>query len=271
MSNPKVVIITGAAGGIGSATAHQFAGKGYNVTLCDIDFQGLSVLTGVLENKYGTDCLTLSGDLSDPVYLKSIIDKTAEKWGRIDVLVNNAAWRTIESMRTMQLDIWEKTLRICLTAPAFLTGWAAAVMEEKQTGGVIVNITSMMAERTSGTGSAYVAAKGALESLIKETAVTYGRSGIRIVGVAPGYIDTELSHDYVDQEGENISARLIEEVTDAVPLGRGGTPEEVAEAVFWLSSESASYITGTTLLVDGGFKPNFSKYSVKKQQFPDEF
>jgi len=271
MSNPRVIIITGAAGGIGRATARKFAEMGCHLALCDIDEKALFPLAELLIDQYKIECLAIPGDLTDHLYLNSIVDKTAERWGRVDVLVNNAAWRTIESLRTIEIDIWEKTLKICLTAPAFLTKWAAAFMEKKGTGGVIVNITSMMAERPSGTGSAYIAAKGALESLIRETAVTYGRSGIRVVGVAPGYIETELSHDYVDPEGENISEGLIMEITDSIPLARGGKAEEVADAIFWLSSESASYVTGTTLVVDGGFKPNFSKYSIKKRQFPDEF
>ncbi len=271
MDNRSVVIITGAAGGIGSAAAHKFAEKGFRLALCDIDEKSLSALTISLENKFEADYLLLPGDLADGLYLKSIVDKTVEKWGRIDVLVNNAAWRTIESLRTIEMDVWEKTLKICLTAPAFLTKWAAAVMEEKQTGGVIINITSMMSERPSGIGSAYIAAKGALESMIKESAITYGRSGIRVVGVAPGYIDTELSNDYVDADGQNISADLIREINDFIPLARGGKPDEVVEAILWLSSEAASYVTGTTLLVDGGFKPNFNRYSIKKRQFPNEF
>ena len=267
----KVVVITGAAGGIGRATASRYAREGYRIALCDIDEKGLISVAVELENQYAAECMLLPGDLSNENYLKIIVDKTVAKWDRVDVLVNNAAWRTIESLRTLEMNTWDKTLKICLTAPAFLTKWAAAVMEKRGTGGVIINITSMMSARPSGTGSAYIAAKGALESLIKETAITYGRSGIRVVGVAPGYIDTEMSNDSVDQEGENISARLIAEITDSIPLSRGGKPEEVAEVIWWLSSESASYITGTTLLVDGGFTPNFSKYSVKKQQFPDEF
>ncbi|TKT86568.1 SDR family NAD(P)-dependent oxidoreductase [Dyadobacter frigoris] len=271
MHTEKVVILTGAAGGIGSATANKFAEEGYKVVLCDIDKTGLYALSESLDQKYGTECLLLPGDLSDAVYLESIAGKTVEKWGRIDVLVNNAAWRTIESLRTIQIHNWEKTLKICLTAPAFLTKWVTSLMEHKQIGGVIINVTSMMSERPSGTSPAYVAAKGALESLIRESAVTYGRSGIRVVGVAPGFIETELSNDYTSPDGQNISDRIIQEITDYTPLGRGGKSSEVAEAIFWLSSDSASYITGTTVLVDGGFKPNFSKYSIKKQQFPDEF
>ncbi|MCE7070864.1 SDR family oxidoreductase [Dyadobacter sp. CY327] len=271
MNNQKVVIITGAARGIGKATALKFAENGYAVTLCDLDADSLLALSDELEKKYGTQCLSIPGDLSDDHYLESIIPKTMEKWGGVDVLVNNAACRTLESLRTMEMEVWKKTLKICLTAPAFLTKWAAAVMEEGQSGGVIVNVTSMMSERPSGTGSAYIAAKGALESLTKESAVTYGRSGIRVVGIAPGYIDTELSNDYVDPEGRNISSLLVSEITDSIPLARGGRPEEVADAIVWISSESAAYITGTTLLIDGGFKHNFSKYSIKKLQFPEAF
>ncbi|GLU52822.1 SDR family NAD(P)-dependent oxidoreductase [Dyadobacter frigoris] len=271
MRTEKVVILTGAAGGIGIATANKFAEKGYKMALCDIDKTGLSILSESLVQKYGTECLLLQGDLSDDFYLESIARKTEEKWGRIDVLVNNAAWRTIETLRTIQINTWGKTLKICLTAPLFLTKWVALVMEQKQTGGVIINVTSIMSERPSGTSPAYIAAKGALESLTRESAITYGRSGIRVVGVAPGFIETELSNDYTSPDGNNISDRIIQEITDYTPLGRGGKSSEVAEAIFWLSSDSASYITGTTILVDGGFKPNFSKYSIKKQQFPDEF
>src|SRR5690606_1081874 len=116
--------------------------------------------------------------------------------GSIDVLVNNAAWRVSGSARTQTLETWERTLRVCLTAPVFLTQQAAAVMEKQGKGGVVVNISSMMAARPSGLVPGYIAAKGAIESLTKELAVTYGRQGIRVVGVAPGYIETPLSNDY---------------------------------------------------------------------------
>lgn len=112
-------------------------------------------------------------------------------------------------------------------------------------------------------GSAYIAAKGGLESFTRELAVTYGRSGIRVVSVCPGYIETALSNDDEGSDGENISTKLMNEVTSFIPLN-GGEPGEVAEAIYWLSSGSASYITGTSLIIDGGFKPDFNKYSIKK-------
>ncbi|PKK37442.1 short-chain dehydrogenase [Siphonobacter sp. SORGH_AS_0500] len=271
MHKSNVVIITGAAGGIGRATAHAFAAEGYRLTLSDLDENALIGLAAELSSQYATRCFPLAGDLADSTYLQAIVSETVAKWGSINVLVNNAAWRTLESLRTMKLDDWERTLKVCLTAPAFLTKWAAEVMEANGNPGVIINITSMMASRPSGMGSGYIAAKGGLESLIRETAATYGRSGIRVVGVAPGYVETPLSRDYQGEDGENISQQLIDELVDFVPLGRGGDPAEIAEAIRWLASGSASYITGTTLLVDGGFSPNFNKYSIKKRQLPNEF
>ncbi|GAB3254189.1 3-oxoacyl-[acyl-carrier-protein] reductase [Larkinella harenae] len=271
MKTNNVVIITGAAGGIGQATATRFACANARLVLSDIAREPLNTLADALKNRYGIDCLTIAGDLEQTIYWEELIRQTVQHWGRIDVLVNNAAWRTLETLRTMTLETWEKTLRVCLTAPVFLTQQVARVMEKQDQGGVVVNLSSVMADRPSGCGPAYIAAKGALESLTAELAITYGRNGIRVVGVAPGYIETELSNDYTNPDGTNISARLTRELTDFIPLARGGQAQEVAEAIFWLSSPGASYISGTTLTLDGGFKANFNPYSIKNLQFPDEF
>ncbi len=266
----KAALITGAAGGIGAATARRLAAAGYALLLTDIDAEKLSSLSEELENE-GIRVHCLPSDLADESSWEGLIRATLEKHGRIDVLVNNAAWRIPGSLRSTGSDSWEKTLKICLTAPVFLAKAAARAMEQQNSGGVIVNISSVMAERPSGLAPAYMAAKGAINSLTRELAVTYGRSGIRVVGIAPGYIDTELSNDYVDPDGENISARLISQLTDYIPLGRGGRAEEIADVIAWACSDQASYVTGTTVTVDGGFLPNFNPYSVKKLQYPEEF
>lgn len=258
----KTVIITGAAGGIGSETARMFAEQGYRLVLTDKEEQGLNSVADILRERYNADCLLCAGDLEDAAHWGHIVQQAMQHYGRIDVLVNNAAWRTIETLRNMDVATWEKTLRICLTAPAFLSKLAA---EKMTPGSVIVNVSSMMAARPAGTSPAYIAAKGALESLTAELAITYGRSGIRVVGVSPGFIDTDLSRDYT-----NASA-LITEIIDFIPLSRGGLPRDIAAAIGWLSSEQAAYITGTTLVIDGGFKPNFSRYSIKRTQFPEAF
>ncbi|KAA0988819.1 SDR family NAD(P)-dependent oxidoreductase [Dyadobacter aurulentus] len=271
MTEPKkVALITGAAGGIGRATARILGELGYALMLSDIEAGGLRKLQDEL---HAADIANASfpGDLNSETYRESLIAETIARFGRIDVLLNNAAWRIAGSLRTLDLATWEKTIGVCLTAPVFLGKAAAAEMEKQQIPGVIINVSSIMAERPSGMAAAYIACKGALESLTKEMAITYGRSGIRVLCVAPGFIRTELSNDYKNQNGENVSDQLIAQLTDFIPLGRGGDAAEVGRTIAWLCSDAASYITGTTITVDGGFQPNFNPYSIKKIQFPEEF
>lgn len=270
MYNKKTLLITGAAKGIGKAIAMRFAVEGYALALVDIDEAGLNDLGEKLEAA-GSDILCLPGDIGDWAFMKIIVSKTAEKWNRIDTLINNAAWRTVETMRTMSISNWDTTIRICLTAPAFLSKYAAAVMEEKKTSGVIINISSIMAQRAGGNSPAYIACKGAIDSLTHELAVLYGPKGIRVITVKPGNIQTDLSDDYVNEEGGNISNQLVEHIIDSTPLQRAGTAKEVADLCYWLSTEESSYITGTSIEVDGGFTHNFNTYSVKKIQFPNQF
>ena len=271
MTENKTVIITGAANGIGKATALRFAREGYNLCLVDRDENALQQLFSQISGEWKKEPLICCGDLADESFLKEVIDRTSSLYSSIDVLINNAAWRTIETMRTISLDTWEKTIRICLTAPAFLSKMAAEVMEKNKKAGVIINISSMMAERPAGNSPAYIAAKGAIESLTRELAVTYGRSGIRSLSIKPGFIETGLSLDYKDATGDDLTKTLSSYLLDASPVSRAGTPEDIAEAIFWLSSSNASYITGTSLLVDGGFISNMNSYTLKGKQFPNEY
>ncbi len=270
MENKKVVIVTGAANGIGKAVALKFATNGYALALVDIEAEGLNNLKIKLE-ELRCDFLCIQGDLQDEHFINTIIEKTIDKWNRIDVLINNAVWRTLETMRSISLKDWEKTLRICLTAPAFLAKHTAAVMEEKGIPGVIINISSTMSQRPGGNSPAYVTSKGGIESLTYELAVLYGPKGIRVIAVNPGNIQTNLTSDYTDEIGNNISGRLGDHMNDNTPLQRKGTPEEIANVSYWLSTNEASFITGTSILVDGGFFHNFSAYQMKKLQFPKEF
>jgi NAD(P)-dependent dehydrogenase (short-subunit alcohol dehydrogenase family) len=271
MHNSKTAIITGASRGIGRAVALKFAAKGYHTTLVGRDLQELQNVSMLIREQYNTETLICQGDIGKEVFLKEIADRTMEKWGRVDVLVNNAAWRSIETMRTISMETWEKTIKVCLTAPAFLSKYCAALMEQLNIKGAIINISSIMSNRAGGNSPAYIACKGALNSLTYELAVTYGRSGIRVLCLNPGFIDTDMSRDYVDSQGDDLTNRMTEYVTGATPLGRSGTPDEVAQAIYWLSSENASFITATSLTIDGGFSHNMNDYAIKKLQFPQEF
>jgi NAD(P)-dependent dehydrogenase (short-subunit alcohol dehydrogenase family) len=267
----KVVIITGASRGIGKATALKFARHGHCVTLVGREQESLRKVSDLLDREYNTDSLVCPGDIAGEAFLKKIIEDTVEKWGRIDVLVNNAAWRSVETMRTISPETWEKTIRICLTAPAFLAKYSAAIMEKLHIPGAIINISSIMSGRAGGNSPAYIACKGAMDSLTYELAIAYGRSGIRVVGVNPGHIETAMSRDYTDAKGADLSDQMIDYMVGATPLGRGGYPEEVAEGIYWLSTDKASFISGTSLTIDGGFTHNLNAYSLKKQQFPKEY
>ncbi len=271
MENNKTAIITGATGGIGRATAMKFAANHFNLTLVDQQAETLQQLADEIANAYATKCLVCAGDLADMDFLQYVMNRSQQTWISLDVLVNNAAWRTIETMRTMEAEVWERTLRVCLTAPAFLSKYFANILEQQSRQGVIINISSVMSERAAGYSPAYTCAKGAMESLTRELAVTYGRSGIRVNSISPGFIDTEMSSDYTNDSGRNTSAAIANDLLGSIPLARPGGPEEIASAIFWLASSEASYITGTNLLIDGGLKHNFNDYAIKKLQLPQEF
>ncbi|HWI94183.1 MAG TPA: SDR family oxidoreductase [Flavisolibacter sp.] len=267
----KVVIITGASKGIGRQTALNFAESGYQTVVVATNEEKLLLLKKEIQETYSMECQVCYGDLSDLNFVDTIVPLTLNHFGRIDTLVNNAAWRSIETMRTINVETWERTLRICLTAPAFLAQSCARHMEEAKHEGCIINVSSVMSQKASGSSPAYIACKGAMESLTRELAVTYGRSGIRAVCVRPGYIDTDMSSDYQSEEGDNISSQMITELLDFIPFHRGGSVVDVANAIVWLASEQARYLTGCDLTIDGGLTSNFNSYSIKKRQFPTQY
>ena len=269
MTDGPVALVTGASRGIGAATAEELARRGYRVAIVA---RGAEALEAVAERitVAGGEALVCPGDLADLEFAESTVRRTVERWGRLDLLVNNAMWRELVTMRRITLESWERTLRVCLTAPAFLARWAAEIMEP-QGGGVIINVSSIVSERVTGIGPAYIAAKGALNSLTYELAVLYGPVGIRVVAVNPGAIDTAGSADYADAEGESITTELRRQSEDHIPLGRWGTAEDVACTIALLAGDDARYITGTTIVADGGWQHSLLSRSLRKKMYPEEF
>ncbi|NND31255.1 MAG: SDR family NAD(P)-dependent oxidoreductase, partial [Saprospiraceae bacterium] len=218
--NNRVAIVTGASRGIGKSIALKLLEKQYFTCVVSDDSEELTqAFAGVLPDHI----LIIAGDLIDLDFAQKVVDRTLERWGRIDVLINNAAWRVVETLRTMSIENWEKTIRVCLTTPAFLAKWVAPCMENQKSG-VIVNISSIMANLPGGTGAAYIAAKGGILSLTYELAALLGPSGIRVVAVSPGNIKTRLSEEFLNKDGENISAILVEDFENHTPLRRSGYP-----------------------------------------------
>ena len=275
MNARPVALVTGASRGIGAATAPEFARRGNDLVLVARTADGLEATASAVRAA-GGEALVIAGDLSDLAFAETLVGRAVAHFGRLDVLVNNAAWRDLRTMRTIPIESWERTIRVNLTVPAFLSRWAAEQMERQRgsasaAGGVIVNVSSIQSRRAAGISPAYVAAKGGLDILTAELATVYGPAGIRVVAINPGAIDTEMNADYNDPSGASLSAQTLAHVEDMVPLRRVGRPEEIARAIAWLASPEASYVTGTTIVVDGGWSGQHAPYALKRMMFPDEF
>jgi 3-oxoacyl-[acyl-carrier protein] reductase len=212
--------------------------------------------------------LVLAGDIADLSFCEDIVAKTVDHFGQVDVLVNNAAWREIISMRHITPESWDRTLRICLTAPAFLARWAATDMERRKRG-VIINVSSVMSHQAGGMCPAYVASKGALDALTYELASLYGPIGVRVVGIQPGAIDTEINKDLTENDSTAEALRDFSE--DMIALRRWGKPEEIAQTISFLVSDEASYITGANLLIDGGWQHQHLPLSLRKAMSPADY
>ncbi len=266
MDDRPVALVTGASRGIGAATAQALATTGHDLLLSARDGAALAAQAALLGG-HGARVEIDPGDLADMGFVEGLVPEVVRRFGRLDVLVNNAAWREIVTMRRISLESWERTIRVCLTAPAFLARAAADVMT-RGGGGVIVNVSSIQARKVNGLAPAYVAAKAGLETLSADLAVLYGRQGVRVVSVRPGATDTELGTDYADTDGSMGDLRRYSE--DMIPLGRWAAPVEVARVIAWLASEGASYVTGTAITVDGGWSDQFWPNSIRQRIAPDE-
>ena len=242
-SPQKVALVTGAARGIGLATARRFLAEGWRVALLDIQGELLrNALRGLADPD---NTLALACDVSDEAQVGHAMDEVAGRFGRLDALVNNAGIAAFAPlMDTTEAD-WSRILAVNLTGPFICTKAAVPLMRETG-GGAIVNITSISAVRASTLRSAYGTSKAALAHLTKQLAVELASLGIRVNGVAPGPVDTAMAKAVH-------TPAIRADYHDAIPLNRYGLEEELAEAIFFLSCDRASYITGQILAVDGGF------------------
>jgi len=240
----RVALVTGAARGIGLATARQFLAEGWRVALLDIDNDTLQRAVTTLGLPDRT--LALHCDVADADRVTAALERVADGFGRLDALVNNAGIAIFKPLLETTPEEWARTLAVNLTGPFLCTQAAAPLMRESG-GGSIVNVTSISSLRASTLRVAYGTSKAGLAHLTKQQAVELAALGIRVNAVAPGPVDTAMAKAVHTPE-------IRADYHDTIPLNRYGLEEELAEAIFFLCSDRASYITGQMLSVDGGFE-----------------
>ena len=236
----KLAIITGAARGIGLATAQLFNENGYKVAIVDNDKKEIDNLS--FKNK---DIKTFCFDISNDDELDKMYNQILEWHNRIDVLVNNAGVADFGNIEETNFKRWNEVMKTNLNG-VFLCS-QKGIAHLKKTKGNIINIASISGLRASTLRVAYGTSKAAVIQLTKQQAVELGEHGIRVNCVAPGPVKTKLAMAVHTQD-------IIEAYHDAIPLNRYGTEQEIANGIYFLASEKASYITGQVLSVDGGFE-----------------
>jgi NAD(P)-dependent dehydrogenase (short-subunit alcohol dehydrogenase family) len=239
----KVALVTGAARGIGLATAKRFLAEGWCVALLDIEDKLLQGAAAALASPDRT--LALHCDVAEGAAVATAIATLSDRFCRLDALINNAGVAVFMPLLDTSDADWDRVLAVNLTGP-FLCTKAAVPLMRQHGGGAIVNITSISGLRASTLRSAYGTSKAGLAHLTKQLAVELASFNIRVNGVAPGPVDTVMAKAVHSPE-------IRADYHDAIPLNRYGLEEELAEAVFFLSCERSSYITGQILAVDGGF------------------
>ena len=238
----KIALVTGAAQGIGRDIALGLATDGADVAICDVNLEAAQKTAGDIEAK-GRKSLALKANVAASADVTAMIDQVVEKFGRIDILVNNAGITRDGLILRMKEEDWDLVLSINLKG-AFLCTKAALRYMSKQRGGTIINIASIVGAMGNAGQANYVASKAGLIGLTKTIAREYANRGITANAVAPGFIDTAMT--------QALSENVRQELAKQIPLGKLGTPEDVANAVRFLASPWASYISGQVIHVNGG-------------------
>ncbi|MFC1619078.1 3-oxoacyl-[acyl-carrier-protein] reductase [Candidatus Neomarinimicrobiota bacterium] len=238
----KVAVVTGAARGIGRAISLALSEAGANVALLDLKADSLqSVFDEISAN--GGEAAMYACDITDPDAVTVVFSNIVEQHGALDILVNNAGITRDNLLMRLSSEDWEAPIRTNLTG-AFNCIKAVVRPMMKQRSGCIVNIASVVGVMGNAGQANYAASKAGLIGLTKSAAKELGSRGITVNAIAPGFITTDMT--------ANLPEATIQKLTENIPLGRMGKPEDVASAVVFLASDKAGYITGQTLLVDGG-------------------
>ena len=240
--NDKVAIVTGASRGIGEVIAKQLSSCGAKIILIARNSDQLVAVKETIISKGGI-AESMAGDVSNLNSISEIVTNTIDKWGRIDILVNNAGIARDNIIMRMKEDDWDSVMNINLKG-CFNGIKSVARPMIKNKAGRIINITSVIGQIGNAGQSNYAASKAGIMGLTKSMAKELGSRNITVNAVAPGYITTDMTNELNDE--------VKEQMKSSIPLGRLGTPDDVANLVCFLASDEAGYITGQTFNVDGG-------------------
>ncbi|MGE7468528.1 SDR family NAD(P)-dependent oxidoreductase [Bosea sp. NPDC003192] len=240
----KVALITGGAGAVGAAAAKMLAADGFDVVLADREAERTEAICAEIRREHGTQAVVEAVDLLEEGAPSRLIARVEERFGRLDCLVNNAGMTGAPRIGEVDLPAWNAVLALNLTVPMLLCQAAQPLMK-RSGGGSIVNVASRV--YLSGTGVAYTSSKTGLIGLTRVLAVQLGLDRIRVNAVAPSFLNTPFN-DRIVQENSGLAASFRK----MSPLGRVGTPEDVAGAIAFLASPRASFITGDVIHVCGG-------------------
>jgi glucose 1-dehydrogenase len=243
----RVAIVTGAGQGIGAATARLFAGQGARVVIAEQRADtGASVAREIAEA--GGEASFIATDVADPARVRAMVGHALERFGQIDILVNNAADGGVSApFWEIDEEDWGRLLEINLTGVFLCAKYVTPFLLDR--GGAIVNIASVLGYATNPGLAAYTAAKAAVVGLTKVMALDLARRGVRVNAVAPGSVDTPMM--WGGHPAEDLP-RVARAAAEAVPVGRIAAPEEIAGVALFLVSPAASLVTGATLVADGG-------------------
>ena len=244
----RVALVTGASRGIGRSTAERFAREGARVCLADLEADGASEAAASLVDE-GMDAFAVRMDVTSRTEVEETVGRILDRYGRLDVLVNNAGVTRDSLLHKMADEDWRQVLNVHLTG-AFLCSRAAQKHMVERGYGRIVNVSSTSALGNRGQAN-YSAAKAGLQGFTKTLAVELGLFGVTVNCVAPGFIETEMTRTTAARMGvawEDFVAELVKDV----PVGRSGKPEDVASAILYFASDEASFVNGQVLYVAGG-------------------
>ncbi|WP_066705889.1 SDR family NAD(P)-dependent oxidoreductase [Celeribacter ethanolicus] len=243
----RTALVTGAASGLGLAMARAFVGAGAHVVLFDLDEDGVRAAADALNADHPGRVMALAGSITDTGTVAAACEAAVAFGGRLDVVMNNAGISGNGPSLDLDEATWRRGIDINLSGAFFVAQAAGRIMAE-QGGGSIVNTASMYGVVTAPERAAYCAAKAGVVALTKVLAIEWADRNIRVNAIAPGYVRTALTENLAAQGRLDLDA-----LNARVPAGRLGTPEEIASASLFLASDASAYVTGQTLVADGGW------------------